>query len=134
MRYQCKGLIPRRRRRKNKYTVCQKKTVANRLFAGAKRLLRAPSSEAASTILNVGLDKTKYYTAHSGVAKEDGVRDIDLLAASLLGARSRRFAPANSRFATRFFWHTVYKFLRLRRREIELEGKKRHRNRSCERL
>ena len=38
-RFRCS--IPRRRRRKNMYTVCQKKPVAKRLFAGAKRLLRA---------------------------------------------------------------------------------------------
>ena len=38
-RFRCS--IPRRRRRKNMYTVCQNKPVAKRLFAGAKRLLRA---------------------------------------------------------------------------------------------
>ena len=56
-RFRCRfssNIIPRRHRRKNMYTnmytVCQKKPVAKRLFAGAKRLLRAPSSEAASSI------------------------------------------------------------------------------------
>ena len=38
-RFRCS--ISRRRRRKNMYTVCQNKPVAKRLFAGAKRLLRA---------------------------------------------------------------------------------------------
>ena len=51
LRFRCRffssNSIPRRRRRKNMYTVCQKNPVAKPLFAGAKRLLRAPSGTAA---------------------------------------------------------------------------------------